>query len=250
MQPFKNYADKESKKQKIKNMKNLFKLTLVAAVVAGSMFTSCKKEVITNGAQDPTELEYAALNNQTETDISEDDVTADEATGEMSIIGEGLSADFLMEAEDMDEVQGPAGGTRDSLNLRDFVRRRSLIKCLHGLNLTDTQKHDIRKAIIAQKNCRESAVTRARAIYHDIKAGYAKKYTEILAQLKNGKITRAQANDRITALRKAFVADLRIAHLNEKLGMALRTCHIKFLRSLHDTLTTEQWRAFVACHRK
>ena len=229
-------------------MKNLFRLTLGTAVLAGMMFTSCKKEKVEE-VIDNTEVELAALETQTGNDITEDDVIVDENTEEIYIEGEGMSADWLVEEEDMDDVQGPAGGN-DPKSIRAFVKKRSFIRCLNGLNLDKDQKKKIRFAIGEYKNCRKTSVTRARAIYNKIKAGYIARYKELLKQFKNGKITRKEYIEGTLKIRKAFINEVRVAQLKEKLHTAIRKCYISFLRDLHGVMTQKQWTAFVKCHRK
>jgi len=177
------------------------------------MFTSCKKEAVKE-VIDQTEVEVAALENQTDGDVTEADVIADETSEELYIEGEGLAADWIVEEEDMDVVQGPAGGN-DAKSIRAYVRKRSFIKCLSGLNLDKTQIKKIRSSIGEYKKCRVSAVTRARVIYNNIKKTYVAKYQSLLKEFKAGKITRKELVEGTARLRKAFINDVRVAHLKK-----------------------------------
>ncbi len=228
-------------------MNKVVKLLAVVALGSLLMFSACKR--VEKQVEDTLEADLTAMSNQPENEITEDDVLVDETTADIEIEGEGIAADFWVEAEDLDLVQGPAGGF-DSSRRNAMVRNRSFIKCLSGLNLTDSQRKEIKMDIRDFVDCRNASIKEARALYAKLRATYRGKYEVLLKKLKDGALTRDQFAAAVKELRRAFLNDVRLDYIKIKLYANLRVCHLKLLRQLHLTLSPAQWKAFVACYKK
>lgn len=228
-------------------MKRNFKKAALAFGIMALAFIGCRKEQLNlNPALNTnSETEIQALAVQTET---EDNVILyDDVTNEMVAANEGISVDYLVNSDDLDENENLSG--RHSSG-RDDIRNHSFMRCLRDLKLDSAQMRQLRIALKDYNDCNASAVHRARAIH----AKLATKYKDLAAEqaqlLKDGKITKAEFQQRIERIRKAFQKELRELQLKEKVNAALKDCHAKFLRQLNGILTERQWNAFVACYKK
>jgi DNA anti-recombination protein RmuC len=130
---------------------------------------------------------------------------------------------------------------------RDDIRNHSFMRCLRDLKLDSAQMRQLRMALKDYNDCNTSAIHRARAIHAKLAAKYKDLAAEQAQLLKDGKITKAEFQQRIERIRKAFQKELRELQLKEKVNAALKDCHAKFLRQLNGILTERQWNAFVAC---
>jgi hypothetical protein len=228
-------------------MKRNFKKAALAFGIMALAFIGCRKEQLNlNPALDTnSETEIQALAVQTET---EDNVILyDDATNEMVAANEGISVDYLVNSDDLDENENLSG--RHSSG-RDDIRNHSFMRCLKDLKLDSAQMRQLRMALKDYNDCNASAVHRARAIHAKLAAKYKDLAAEQAQLLKDGKITKAEFQQRIERIRKAFQKELRELQLKEKVNAALKDCHAKFLRQLNGILTERQWKAFVACYKK
>jgi hypothetical protein len=228
-------------------MKRNFKKAALAFGIMALAFIGCRKEQLNlNPALNTnSETEIQALAVQTET---EDNVILyDDATNEMVAANEGISVDYLVNSDDLDENENLSG--RHSSG-RDDIRNHSFMRCLKDLKLDSAQMRQLRIALKDYNDCNASAVHRARAIHAKLAAKYKDLAAEQAQLLKDGKITKAEFQQRIERIRKAFQKELRELQLKEKVNAALKDCHAKFLRQLNGILTERQWKAFVACYKK
>lgn len=229
-------------------MKHMIQKATVVLGVALIAFSACKKDAV----QTVTSTDdMVTLANQAESDMDNVAVYSNNDNGDIYMDDEGIAADFQVEANDCDLVQGAAGGTTspdDSIRAR--IREHSFVRCLNGINLRDGQKDSIKAALKDYADCKADAVKRARAIYHELEKVYKGKAQDLLAAFKAGKITKAQLEDKMKDLRVAFHKELRAKHLAEKLDAAMANCYKEYLRKLHNILSERQWKAFVACHKK
>jgi DNA anti-recombination protein RmuC len=228
-------------------MKRNFKKAALAFGIMALAFIGCRKEQLNlNPAlNNSSETEIQALAVQTET---EDNVILyDDATNEMVAANEGISVDYLVNSDDLDENETLSG--RHSSG-RDDIKNHSFMRCLKGLKLDSAQMRQLRIALKDYNDCNASAVHRARAIHAKLAAKYKDLAAEQAQLLKDGKITKAEFQQRIERIRKAFQKELRELQLKEKVNAALKDCHAKFLRKLNGILTERQWKAFVACYKK
>ena len=228
-------------------MKRNFKKAALAFGIMALAFIGCRKEQLNlNPALNTnSETEIQALAVQTET---EDNVILyDDVTNEMVAANEGISVDYLVNSDDLDENENLSG--RHSSG-RDDIRNHSFMRCLKDLKLDSAQMRQLRMALKDYNDCNASAVHRARAIHAKLAAKYKDLAAEQAQLLKDGKITKAEFQQRIERIRKAFQKELRELQLKEKVNAALKDCHAKFLRQLNGILTERQWNAFVACYKK
>lgn len=228
-------------------MKRNFKKAALAFGIMALGFIGCRKEQLNlNPALNTnSETEIQALAVQTET---EDNVILyDDATNEMVAANEGISVDYLVNSDDLDENETLSG--RHSSG-RDDIRNHSFLRCLKDLKLDSAQMRQLRMALKDYNDCNASAVHRARAIHAKLAAKYKDLAAEQAQLLKDGKITKAEFQQRIERIRKAFQKELRELQLKEKVNAALKDCHAKFLRKLNGILTERQWKALVACYKK
>ena len=228
-------------------MKRNFKNAALAFGIMALAFIGCRKEQLNlNPALNTnSETEIQALAVQTET---EDNVILyDDVTNEMVAANEGISVDYLVNSDDLDENENLSG--RHSSG-RDDIRNHSFMRCLRDLKLDSAQMRQLRIALKDYNDCNASAVHRARAIHAKLAAKYKDLAAEQAQLLKDGKITKAEFQQRIERIRKAFQKELRELQLKEKVNAALKDCHAKFLRQLNGILTERQWNAFVACYKK
>lgn len=228
--------------------RQVVKVALVLGVILAAV--GCKKEQVKQVVDENADVNALVL--QTDAGV-EDDAYVDLNSNTIFLYNAGLSSDYVVEDNDMDDVQGPNGGD-DSLSGRDsgreFVKSKSFIKCLRGINLTERQKVGIKIAIGEYRKCREVAEKRARAIYAQLQNEYKSKVENLKVALKNGRITEKEFQGKIAQLRMDFKSELRELQLREKLHEAIKKCFRGFLGDLKSILSAEQWRKFVGCHRR
>jgi hypothetical protein len=229
-------------------MKNLIQKATIVLGVALIAFTACKKEDIKNVvAATSEETEMVALVDQAGSDMLGVDATSENAEMGVLMTDEGIAADFLVEESDMEASEGPAGSTDE---LRKYARNHSFMACLRKLQLSDRQIAAVKKSLRGYHECKESAVKRARAIYHALVEQYQDKFKRLLNAYRNGDISKEKFEAAVKELRMAFKKELRSLQLNEKLDEAFKKCYRSFLGNLHSILTERQWKAFVACHKR
>lgn len=230
-------------------MKNMFQKAALLLGVFIFTFSACKKETIQEIASYNAETDVTALAEQAANAVDEIDVIAEDpdmGSMEMGIYMEndGIAHDFMVEEGDM-ENEGPAG-----LDDRNRIRSLSFMACLRKLELSDTQKIKVKRALAAYHNCKMDAIKRARAIHAKVHAEFKAKFDRLVAAYKNGDITKEQFKKATEELKTAFRKRMRELQLQEKLDDALKGCYKDFLRHLNNILGERQWKAFVACHKR
>jgi len=210
-----------------------------AIILAVSLIAilACNKTNELQQAQTSYNADINLIADQSISDMDSQEVYSDIPDSGIYMKDDGIVANFLIDETDM-------VGT-DSL--RAHIRDHSIIACLKGLSLTESQKTDIRKELRIYINCKEVAVKRAKAIYRDLHIKYKIKYIRIYNAFQNGSITREEFKNQVAKLRIEFKKELRSLHLKEKLNEAFKTCFREFLGGVHSILTERQWNAFVAC---
>ncbi len=206
---------------------------LALAVIAVLTVTSCKKET----QQINDEAKYDAQLIIDDADKSYNEVVINEGgeNDEFSSENEGLPEAYILVETDMDDA-----GFKRGVDRRYFA-------CLKKLNLTDTQAAQIRKALRAYEACKAADIKRHREAYAKLILRIEAARKDLLAQLRAGKITKAEFEQGIKELRADFVKSLRI--IKESFAKTLKACYDKFLRATKEILTDRQWKAFVDCYR-
>jgi molecular chaperone GrpE (heat shock protein) len=70
---------------------------------------------------------------------------------------------------------------------------------------------------------------------------------EYLAQLANKKITKAEFEAKMKALRQEFESSLK--YIKASFAKRLNACYDKYVRAMKEILTERQWKAFVDCYK-
>jgi|GEM_PF-543682 len=225
----------------------------ISALVIGMMtlaITGCKKENVakqeTTNTETTSDPDISALALQAEAVDNSMEAVYNQATEDFTMENEGIAADFLVDATDVDADEN-ATSANDAK--RKHIKSNSFIFCLRKLDLHCDQKAKIKILLGEYKDCRESAIKRARAIYHELYAKYKTAAQEQEKLYRAGKITKDQLAERLERLRKAFQKDLAELKLKEKLDVALKTCYRKFLIQLKGTLGEKLWIQFVCCYK-
>ncbi len=195
--------------------------------------TGCKKETTTTD----TSAQYDALVMVDAADNSYNAVNVNEGseTTEFYAENEGMPEVYTLTETDMDDA-----GFKRGLEKRFFT-------CLKKLDLTDTQAKQIRKALRGFEECKAGDIKAHREAYAKLLLRIENLRKEYLAQLKNGKITKAQFAAKMKDLRADFESNLK--KIKEMYAKSLRVCHEKFMRALKEILTDRQWKAFVDCYK-
>jgi hypothetical protein len=232
-------------------MKRTFKISALVIGMMALAITGCKKDKVADQKETTTQTsendaDILALVNQAEEAENNMEAVYDEAAEDMSIANEGIAADFLVEDNDIDADENSTDAT---VAKRKQIRKNSFIFCLRKLDLHCDQTAKIKHALKDYKDCRESSIKRARAIYANLYAKYKKLAVEQARLFKAGKITKEEYTKNITRIRYAFHKELRELKLKEKLNAALKNCYSKFLRNLKGVLSDKQWAQFVCCYR-
>jgi len=147
---------------------------------------------------------------------------------------DGLTEAYAMVETDMDKA-----GFKRSDN--------HYFSCIKNLNLTDTQAMKLRGALRAYEECKAGDIKAHREAYAKLTLRIENARKELLAQLRNGKITKAQFEEGMVKLRKEFETGLR--YIKASYAKTLRACYYKFMSATKEILTERQWKAFVECYR-
>ncbi len=229
-------------------MKSKLKIIALSFVFAALTLVGCKKEIPGQVAEsfDLSSDEIQSLSLQTQTESSELVATVNYETGELVLESEGLAADYLVELTDL-EIESSSASTS---SVKGSSKKSSLIRCLLATKPDSVQMRLIRKSLGDYQDCKSSSIKRARAIYDQLRDKYQALIKVQIALFKNNQITKAELEVQIKKINKAFNLELRRMHIEEKLDHSLKTCYESFLRQIHTVLNDNQWKAFVACHRK
>jgi hypothetical protein len=217
-------------------MKNLRKIYTGLALSAIMIFagTGCKKEaatVVDNSAQYTSE----ALINDADVDYNNVVFTEGTENTEYSAENEGLPEVYTLVETDMDDA-----GFKRGIEKRFFT-------CLKKLNLTDSQAMRLRKALRAFEECKAADIKAHREAYAKLVKRVEGQRKEYLAQLANKKITKAEFEAKMKALRQDFESSLK--YIKASFAKRLNACYDKYVRAMKEILTERQWKAFVDCYR-
>jgi len=213
--------------------KNLIFTGLALLSFALVMVTGCKKEStpFDTTAQYDAQLMINAANDA----YNNTNVTEGSETTEFSAENEGLPEVYTITEEDMDNA-----GFKRTGEKRFFT-------CLKKLDLSDTQAKRIRMSLRAFEECKSADIKAHREAYTKLHTRIENLRKEYLAQLKNGKITKAQFEAKMKNLRSDFETSLKA--IKASYAKRLNACYEKFMRALKEILTERQWKAFVDCYR-
>ena len=218
-------------------MRNLNAKGAIILGVALIAILACNKTNEIQQDQTSYKVDITAIADQSLSDMDAQEVYADNPDKGIYMLDDGIVANFLIDETDMGEAD----------SLRAHIRDHSIIACLRGLSLTESQKTNVQKELGIYKNCKEDAVKRAKAIYRDLHIKYKIKYVRLYNAFQNGSITREEFKTQLAKLQMEFKKELRSLHLKEKLDEAFRRCFHEFLGGIHSILTERQWNAFIAC---
>lgn len=213
----------------------VLKIGFVLTFVAMLALVSCNKTEVSPVAQND-DASYDAQLIIDDADVAYNEVntaggTEDEA---FSAANEGLPEAYTLEEIDMDN----AGYKRTD---------KRFFACLKKLDLTDTQVMRVRKALKAYEACKAYDIQKHREAFAKLVIRVEAARKEYITQLKGGKITRAQFEDKMAALRKDFHESLR--YIKTSYAKNLKACYDKYMRGIKEILTERQWKAFVSCYR-
>lgn len=213
--------------------RNLIYTGLAFLAILLTTVTGCKKE--TQTIDDSARYDAQVMIDDADNDYNEVVITEGSETSEFSAENEGLPEVYTLTEVDMDDA-----GYKRGLEKRFFT-------CLKKLDLTDTQVARLRKALGAFEACKANDIKAHREAYAKLVIRIEAQRKEYLAQLKNGKITKAQFEVKMKELRADFEKSLK--YIKVSFAKNLKACYEKFARAMKEILTDKQWRAFVNCYR-
>jgi hypothetical protein len=216
------------------------KYTTKGAIILGVIVVSmlgCNKTGEIQQTTTSVNSDITIITDQFISDMDSQDVYADDPGNGIYMKDEGIAPNFLIDETDLEGKD----------TLRTHIRDHSIIKCLKGLSLTESQKSDVLKELRSYKDCKEDAVQRAKAIYRKLHEIYKVKFARLYDAFKNGTITRDEFKTQSAKLRAEFKKELRSLHLKAKLDETFKKCFRELLGGIHSILTESQWNAFVAC---
>lgn len=216
----------------MKNLRSIYTGLALAAIITFAV-TGCKKETVV--ADDSAKYEADAMISDADNDYSDASFTDGSETAEFSAENEGLPEAYTLIETDMDDAGFKRG-----------VEKRFLT-CLKKLGLSDTQVMQMRKAFRAYEECKANDIRLHREAYAKLHARVEAARKDLVAQLRNGKITKAEFEAKMKALRQDFETSLR--YIKASFAKNLKLCYDKFVRNLKGILSDRQWRAFVDCYR-
>jgi len=215
-------------------MKLKFIYTGIAlAVITIFTVTSCKKE--TQMVDDSAKYDAQLIIDDADNSYNAVTITEGTETTEFGAENEGMPEAYTLVETDMDDA-----GFKRGVDKRFFA-------CLKKLNLTDTQVVQLRKALRAYEECKAVDISRHREAYAKLLLRVENSRKELIAQLKNGKITKAEFEQKMKALRADFEQSLK--YIKASFAKTLKACYEKYMRANKEILTERQWKAFVDCYR-
>lgn len=214
------------------NIKKIYTGMALAAIMLFAV-TGCKKEAVV--VEDNSKYEADAMINDADNSYNDVVITEGGETTEFSAENEGLPEVYTLIEMDMDDA-----GFKRGLEKR-------FLTCLKKLELTDSQAKRVRMAFRAFEECKANDIRLHREAYAKLLNRVEAQRKEYVAQLKNGKITKAQFEAKMKELREDFHTSLR--YIKASFAKTLKACYDKFVRNLKGTLTDRQWKAFVDCYR-
>lgn len=213
--------------------RNLIYTGMAMFAIIASTITGCKKEASTvdNSAQ----YDAQVLIDEADNSYNAENITDGTETTSFAADNEGLPEAYTIVETDMDD----AGYKRAEV--------KRFFACLLKLDLSDTQIARIRKNVRAYELCKAADIQNHREAYAKLVIRIENARKEYLAQLNNGKITKAQFEAKMKDLRADFVQSLK--GIKATYAKSLRVCFDKFMRGMKEILTERQWKAFVDCYR-
>ncbi len=215
---------------KIKLIKGLSILALGIIALVG-----CKKQTETVSSNNDQYYEVAAITNDVDVAYNSADVIGGSETEQFAAVNDGLPEAYTLEEVDMDD----AGFKRK--------KEKRFFTCLKKLNLSDEQAAKLRLKLRAYEECKAADVKKHREAVAALNLRTENARKELLAQLKNGKITKAQFEVKMKELRTKYENSLK--EIKAAYAKTLRACYERFLGAVKEILTEKQWRAFIDCYR-
>jgi hypothetical protein len=223
-------------------MKKISSISFIVILATGVILSACKKE--NSGNQSSYEDQIMTMVDKAGSDMDNQEVLTDDSSQTLYMVNDGIAADFLADESYMDE------NTQVIDAEIILIRDHSFIHCLVELSLSETQKAEIKQDLRVYKDCTQHAIQRAKTIYHELREKYKVKYQRLWNAYQDGTITKEEFREKVTELKAAFKKELREMHIKEKLDDSLKVCLRKFFKALHETLSEQQWNAFVECYKQ
>jgi hypothetical protein len=217
----------------MKNIKAIYTGLALSAIMIFAA-TGCKKEAVTV-VDDSTQYTAEALINDADLNYNNATFIEGTETTEYSAENEGMPEVYTLIETDMDDA-----GFKRGLEKRFFT-------CLKKLDLTDSQAIRLRKSLRAYEECKAADIKAHREAYAKLLAKTEGLRKEYAAQLKNKKITKAEYEAKMKALKQEFEKGLK--YIKTTFAKRLNACYDKFVRAMKEILTERQWKAFVACYK-
>lgn len=219
---------------KLKSINTALALSAIILFAA----VGCKKQAETVApATDNTALFEA----QATAIVDNADVTYNDAV----VLGGSETDAFYAENDGLTEAYAMVETDMDNAGFKRADNH--YFSCIKNLNLTDTQAMKLRRALRAYEECKAADVKAHREAYAKLVLRIENARKDLLAQLKNGTITKTQFAEGIAKLRKEFETGLR--YIKASYAKTLKACYYKFMSATKEILTERQWKAFVDCYR-
>lgn len=218
-------------------MKNkLMNTALAFCAILAIAIIGCKKT--------ETTVAPATTENVVEAQVMIDE--ADVAYNDIQVIGGSETEEFSSPNEGLIEVYTFVETDMDDAGFKRGLEKR-FFTCLKKLELGDTPVLKLRKALRAYEECKAADIKKHREAYAALQTRTENARKEYLAQLKNGKITKAQFEAKMKELRTKYENSLK--EIKQSYARTLKACYDKFMRAVKEILTERQWKAFVSCYR-
>ena len=217
-------------------MKNkLMKTAFAFCAILAFTIIGCKKnENIVTPSSTPT-VEAQVLIDEADVAYNEVQVSGGSETEEFSSPNEGLPEVYTFIETDMDDA-----GFKRGIERKFFM-------CLKKLELGDTPVIKLRRALRAYEVCKAGDIKKHREAYVSLQTRTENVRKEYLAQLKNGKITKAQFEAKMKDLRALYEKSLK--EIKVRYAKTLKACYDRFMKGVREILTDRQWKAFMECYR-
>lgn len=136
------------------------------------------------------------------------------------------------------------GNKRDTTNARrDTVKKAPptiFADLLVKLNLTPEQKSVVEKLLAEHKACTENCLKALKAAEAEVIAKARNQESEIKAALEAGRITKAQAREKLAALKASVNKTLRELPIRLNVQECIKGCDAAFINALENILTPQQ----------
>ncbi|MDI1234632.1 MAG: hypothetical protein PSX81_10145 [bacterium] len=220
---------------KIKSMKTALALSAILLFAA----VGCKKQAETVA---PATTDNSALFEAQSVAIVDN---ADETYNDAIALGGNETDAFYADNDGLPEAYVMVETDMDDAGFKRADNR--YFACIKKLNLSDTQAMKLRRALRAYEACKAADIKAHREAYVKLSTRIENSRKELVAQLRNGKITKAQFEEGMAKLRKDFEISLR--YIKVSFAKNLKACYYKFMSATKEILTERQWKAFVDCYR-